>query len=817
MKRSRRNSHPDTEVPDRLPPHSLDAEQGVLGCVLTDADAAVFECLLDPDAMYDLRHRTILENLLAMHDERIPIDLLTVSNRLRDKGQLEAVGGLAYLASLPDMVPSASHVAWYAKIVSDKARLRKIIKAATEIVGKAYDAGDDIEDVIDEAEQAIIRMGDGGAGTKAIPPMNELIGRAIETIENFHANQGILTGLSTGFPDLDKLTCGLQNGEMIVIAARPSMGKAQPMDSNVLTPFGFRSLAWLCEVDEVIGLDGKPTRVLGIYPQGEKRVFRVTFSDGTSTRCCEEHLWKTQTRNERRRGEGFTVKNTATIAATLHREGGSPNHAVPLHGPVEFTTVMSPLPIHPWLLGALIGDGKLKAGNIGFFKPEEDVQERVKELLPPEDTWSPAIGGLRIRRRKRSNLKSRTAEILEHFNLRVKSPDKRIPAEYMTARIHERLSLLTGLLDTDGHTCGPSVEYSTSSSHLAEQVPYLARGLGYVVSTPSVRIPKFRYKGQLKEGLPSWRFQIHMRPGVPLPITSLKHLSRVKLTNRKFHRSIVSVTDEGMEQCACIRVEAADSLYLTDDFIPTHNTAIAMQIGETVAIDQKLPVGIFSLEMTADSLTMRMLCSRARVNIRSIREGFLAERDFPKLTAASAKIAGAPLYIDDSSSLSIFQLRTQARRMARQYGIKLFVVDYLQLLHSSSKKADNRQQEIADVSRGLKALAKELNVPIIVLSQLNREVERDGKRRPRMADLRESGAIEQDADFVGLLYAPKDKDDDEEVSNPEVGPVNMWIAKQRNGAAQIDVHLTFLRCWTRFESAAKVSADDVPGGLPYKD
>jgi replicative DNA helicase len=199
------------------------------------------------------------------------------------------------------------------------------------------------------------------------------------------------------------------------------------------------------------------------------------------------------------------------------------------------------------------------------------------------------------------------------------------------------------------------------------------------------------------------------------------------------------------------------------------------------------------------------------VNLRNVREGFLAERDFPKLTGAAGKLAGSPLFIDDSSGLSILQLRAKARRMHQQYQIKLFVIDYLQLLHSTARRAENRQQEIADISSGIKALAKELNVPIIVLSQLNRELEREKNRKPRMSDLRESGSIEQDADLVGLLYKPN-ADDEENAAGPvneEAVMVNLLIAKQRNGPTG-DVNLTFLRSYTRFESAAKVSDDDVP-------
>jgi replicative DNA helicase len=214
--------------------------------------------------------------------------------------------------------------------------------------------------------------------------------------------------------------------------------------------------------------------------------------------------------------------------------------------------------------------------------------------------------------------------------------------------------------------------------------------------------------------------------------------------------------------------------------------------------------------MTADSLVLRMLCSRARVNLRSMREGFLSERDFPKLTGAAGKLANAPLFVDDTPGLSILQLRAKARRMKQQYDVKLFVIDYLQLLHSTTRRAqDNRQQEIADISSGVKSLAKELEVPVIVLSQLNRELEKDKSRKPRLSDLRESGAIEQDADVVGLLYKPSSDDEEAAGEEPDALPINLLIAKQRNGPTG-DINLTFLKQYTRFENAAKVSDEDVP-------
>ena len=233
-------------------------------------------------------------------------------------------------------------------------------------------------------------------------------------------------------------------------------------------------------------------------------------------------------------------------------------------------------------------------------------------------------------------------------------------------------------------------------------------------------------------------------------------------------------------------------------------TSLAMNIVEHVAVNDRLPVGVFSLEMTAESLTTRMLCSRAKVSIRGIQDGFLSESDRRKIVAASSSMARAPVHIDDSSGLTVFEMRHRAIRMKERYGIKLIVIDYLQLMRGTQRKNDNRQSEVAEISNGVKSIAKELGVPVVVLSQLNRDMEREKNRRPRLSDLRESGAIEQDADLVCFLWKQGAKGTDADDDNSaEVSPVTLTIAKQRNGPTG-DINLTFLKQFTRFESAAKI-------------
>ncbi len=470
FKKTRRRPAPKAVVPlDRLPPHSVGAEQGVLGCALLDPNTCLPLCVeklqANAKVFYDLRHQTIYETLLAMFDRRETIDLITVQQRLKDRGALDQIGGIVYLNALQDAVPSTANLGHYTEIVEEKFLLRQLIQVCTETVGKIHEHQGELNALLDEVERDILRVGQNRAGGRT-QPMQQLVSKAIDNVEVFFQRQGQLTGLATGFPDLDRMTDGLHGGEMVVIAARPSMGK----------------------------------------------------------------------------------------------------------------------------------------------------------------------------------------------------------------------------------------------------------------------------------------------------------------------------------------------------------TSLAMNIAAHVAISQKLPVGVFSLEMTAESLVLRMLCSNARVNLRSIREGFMSESDFAGIARSAGEMSQAPLHIDDTPGLSVFQLRTRARRLWQQHGIKLFVIDYLQLLNSTSRRAqDNRQQEIAEISSGLKALAKELNVPVIVLAQLNRDVEKDKSRKPRMSDLRESGSIEQDADLVGLLYKPNSEEDD--VTRVDEGgeglAINLLIAKQRNGPTG-DVPLTFLKQFTRFESAARVGDEDLP-------
>lgn len=222
-------------------------------------------------------------------------------------------------------------------------------------------------------------------------------------------------------------------------------------------------------------------------------------------------------------------------------------------------------------------------------------------------------------------------------------------------------------------------------------------------------------------------------------------------------------------------------------------TAFALNMAQNAALAHQKKVAVFSLEMAKEQLVMRMLCSEARVNAHSLRSGFLSQTDWPKLTTAAGRLADATIFIDDTPALSAMEMRAKTRRMKADQGLELIIVDYLQLM-SSRSRSDSREQEISEISRSLKALAKELAVPVVALSQLNRGVENRHDKRPVLADLRESGAIEQDADVIIFIY----RDEVYNKDTLEKGVAEIIIGKQRNGPVGIR-KLAWLDKYTRFE------------------
>lgn len=371
-----------------------------------------------------------------------------------------------------------------------------------------------------------------------------------------------------------------------VVHGPSNEGKAQAVDEIVLTPSGWRKIGTLVVGDLVIGADGGPTRVTGVFPQGERDLLRVRFSDGSDAECCSEHLWVTRTSNEKsiaaysrgpRPGRTrfptgklaeFVVRSTAEIACTL-----GDRHEIPMVGEVRYVEG-GELPLDPYALGLLLGDGSFVGSCIRFSKPESDLQAAIVALLPERDLAVFERDDEMTLRFSGGSLR----KIISELGLAgLRSHEKFVPDSYKRASAADRLALLQGLFDTDGTVTkdGGLVEYSSSSPRLAADVVEMARGLGAYVSTTLRSRPAYRYRGERRIGKPNWRVRVAFNDAT-VPVRSAKHLARWSGRTKLRQRRIVAIEPSRRAECVCIRVEALDHLYVTRDFVVTHNTAFAL-------------------------------------------------------------------------------------------------------------------------------------------------------------------------------------------------------------------------------------------------
>jgi RecA/RadA recombinase len=393
----------------------------------------------------------------------------------------------------------------------------------------------------------------------------------------------------TRFVQLDHATKvgGLPIERFMLLHGPSGEGKALPVDGPVLTPRGFIPIGILKVGDRVIGLDGKPHVVLGVYDRGEREVFKVTLSDGSIVECCDEHLWQTRTTNERTRGkfvrgpcpersriptgaEGVgSVKTLAQIRASLDAE-----HEVPALSPVEFDPV-GDLAVDPYLLGVFLGDGGFTSSYVGIHNPEHDIREVVAKLLPDGDELR-EIDEVSMR-----VVGGRFAKELAKLGLRGKrSFEKHVPDQYLHASREDRLSLLRGLLDTDGHVTKDGLyEFTTTSPALYDAVLFLVRSLGGYARVQPPRRTRYTHNGEVRVGRESRRVLIRFGCGV-VPVASKKHLARVKAT-KPARRTIETVELSRIARCVCIAVDAPDRLYIANDFVPTHNTYFSLGLIES--------------------------------------------------------------------------------------------------------------------------------------------------------------------------------------------------------------------------------------------
>jgi replicative DNA helicase len=863
-------SRPSATAPayDRQPPQDIPAEQSVLGGMLLskDAIADVVEALQGPD-FYRPAHQVIFDCILDLYGRGEPADAITVAAELNRTDQLSKMGGAVYLHTLIASTPTAANAGYYAAIVAEQAVLRRLVEAGTRVVQLGYGAAGgkgDVDDIVDRAQQEIYDVTEKRM-SEDYSRLEDVLQPTMDELDAIASRGGVSRGVPTGIRDLDELTNGLQAGQMVVIAARPGVGKALALDTPVATPSGWTTMGEVAVGDQVIGSDGRPTTVVAATEvMAGRPCYEVHFSDGSVIVADAQHQWLTDTRASRKSAQaaraqynGYrnqqtfaAVRTTEDIARTLRCEAkdGRLNHSVTNAAPLDLPDAALPLP--SYALGVWLGDGTSAGAHYTSADPEiaayieaeglvvewtstnlrylmrlparAAVEARpcpmCGELFVPKTSQAQTCGKTCGGKLRAAGVAGRTATCPdcggpsaglvqcqscrnEHGSMQglLRSlgvlGDKHIPTAYLRASVSQRRALLAGLMDTDG-TVAPNgvLQFAVTNRRLAEDTRELIASLGHRVGMTTKQVPG---RGEASSTCYTLTFSTEDEV-FRLERKKLLHKERGARTfTARGVRFITEVRPIGSVPVRCIEVDAEDHLFLAGrGFIPTHNSTLGLDIARSATVKHHLPAAIFSLEMSKHEITMRLLSAEAKVPLHHMRAGTLSDEDWAKLARRMGEIADAPLYIDDSPNMTMMEIRAKARRLKQRNDLKLVVIDYLQLM-TSGKRVESRQQEVSEFSRALKLLAKELEVPVIAMSQLNRGSEQRQDKKPMLSDLRESGSIEQDADMVMMIH----REDMYEKESPRAGEADIMLVKHRNGPTA-NVTVAFQGHYSRFVDMA---------------
>ena len=720
---------------DQLPPSDIEAEKSALGSILIEPECldAVRDALDSAEDFHKPAHATIYHAMIEVIERGSPLDPVTLTGRLADMGTLGQVGGVEYVTHLIEYVPHAAAADHYASRVAEKALARRLIEQQ-EVALKALYTGTPPSKIIDSSINGMIEMRQSDQTHEA--PVADWLDEALEDDR---------PRIHSGMRSLDDIVGGFELGTMTIVGARPSMGKAQPLDAKVLTEAGFVRMGDLEVGDRLASIDGRESKVTGIYPQGELKINRITFSDGRSTECCDQHLWRVMYRD----WDAPMVVNTIRLKDMISKKRYRNRLWIETFSG-EFG-IDRMLPIDPWLLGFLIGDGCLTGGTIRFSTSCKATVERVRK----------SVGSLhKVARESKYDYRISTSEDrgsdgrfptsplmkqLRHLGIWGKrSHEKRIPKIYQDATREQRAALLTGLMDSDGWVeKSGSMFYGTTSEQLAKDVTDLVRSLGGYCKN-STREPFYTYKGERRKGRTFYRQSIQIsRPRLYCKCPD--KLARLPEFHNKYRRlNVVSIEDAGKAEAQCISVSHPSRLYVTDDYTVTHNTAFGICLAVNMAGSGK-PLGFISAEMKGRRIARRLVCSHARVST----EEFEQDKHAGHVAESIGIIKDWPLHIDETSGMHVDKVCSRIRRWHREHGIQAAVIDYLQLLSHSKEDEYNG---VTYISKRLKSLAQELDIALFVLAQLNRQNTMRQDKKPTMADLRGSGAVEQDADVILLLH-----------------------------------------------------------------
>ncbi len=851
-------------------PSNVDSERVILGAILLD-NALISQAVeqLKTDDFYSPNHRRIFNAMLSLFERGERIDPILIGEELKKDGSIDSIGGVATITNLTYGLPHFSDIFDYAKVVKDKSLTRSLIKVCNQVTSEALAEEDDAAVILDHAEQMIFALADERTreGFAHVQPIAETVLAKIQDYAKRETHA--LTGLATGFREIDQMTSGLQRTDLIIIAARPSMGKCLAANSEIIELNGnvatieeifLRKKAKLLTLQD--NFKFTETEPSDFIDDGIKPIFCITTKLGRNVETTITHPFLTI--------NGWQKLETLCVGTKI---------AVP--------RILNVFGKDEWrecevkILGYLLGDGCLTKTSPEFtvekVNLKEDFIEATREFGDVEAVQSNSPNrtfALRVRKigGRKSGENVLTIWLKKLGIWGCNSHGKFIPKGIFTLKKELIAILLNRLFATDGWVSVLSsgqiqLGFASVSEKMIRQVQHLLLRFGIIANlkkrsvkyrderrtawqldiTDALSIKTFaseigifgkeealnsaikkletrNYQTNLdlipieiwqqvseSKGVESWsslarraaiknHTNIHAGKRAPsrdrlenlataLEDEFLQNLA----TSEIYWDEIVSIDFAGNKQVYDLTIPETHNFVAND--ICVHNTALCLTLAQNAAIQEKAVVAVFSLEMSKEQLVMRMLSSEARVDAHRFRTGYLTREEWQRLAESIGTLSEAKIFIDDTPGISVMEMRAKARRLAaEQKRIDLVVVDYLQLM-SGSRRTESRQQEVSQISRELKGLAKELNVPVVALSQLSRAPEARNPPRPMMSDLRESGSIEQDADVVAFIY----RDDYYKPTEENAGIAEILISKQRNGPTGT-VKLAFLKEFTRFEN-----------------
>jgi replicative DNA helicase len=849
-----------------VPPHDLQAEESLLGAMMLEAEAiATAAGMLRADDFYKPANAHIFDAIHALYASGQPVDPVTVADELRRNGLIDTVGGHQALVEVMASTPATTNAAGYARIIEEHALLRRLIGIAGEIAEIGYSMPDDITKALDRAESMVYDVNQRRV-TDTTSKIEDLLGANLDRLEQLYGRGDAITGTPTGYMDLDELLSGLQPSTLVIVGARPSMGKCVAWDTPIVdaatgevrTAAEQHAAGEAGEPVTVLALAGDelvPARPSAYVDDGRKLVFRVRTASGHEVRTTASHPFLTpagwRPLAELAVGERIGVPTElpvfgademppdevvmlAHLVAAPGRDDNGPrlwtdNREVAAdaeHRGVRFGVAVTDRTLpgggRTWdvTAGPALHDlarahgilGELAARRVprAVFRLPRGLLARFLNRVfgVAASVWQPTeaeAGGMVVTSRSEGLVRD-LRHLLLRFGVGASIRQAVVAVDDATWVAHELVVDGPGDLDRLAREIGVLGQEAELGAVVARAREVLRDGARELVGPNGAGGADGGPVGPVDSAGPAGSVgsagSVESTGGDDDPAGGPSGEQSVAADEPAAPGSvrwdpIVAIDPEGHEQVYDLTVPEWHNFVAADVLV--HNTSFALGMASHAALHANRPVLLFSLEMGSLELSQRLLCGEARIDSSRVRTGRLAEDDWGRISQAIGRLASAPIWIDDNPNLTVMEIRAKARRLKSQVGdIGMVIIDYLQLMTGRSN-AENRQVEVSEISRGLKILARELECPVVALSQLSRQLEMRADKRPMLADLRESGSIEQDADVVMFIY----RDDVYHSDSPDRGQAEVIVSKHRNGPTGV-CRLAFLSEFTRFANMAKV-------------